>query len=81
MSIIVSDCQHCDEQQFQTLSCGHYTIFSVAKLDVFIRVLGDILAPEKTTRTSRVYLVYYYYCVIALCGGQGEKKLAYNDVE
>ena len=20
----------------------------------------------------------YYYCVIALCGGQGDKKLAYN---
>ena len=21
---------------------------------------------------------YYYYSVIALCGGQGDKKLAYN---
>ena len=21
---------------------------------------------------------YYYYCVIALCGGQGDKKLGYN---
>ena len=36
MSIIVSNCQHCDEQQFQTLSCVHYMIFSVAKLDLFI---------------------------------------------
>ena len=34
MSIIVSNCQHCDEQQFQTLSCVHYTIFSVVKLDL-----------------------------------------------
>ena len=24
---------------------------------------------------------YYYYCVIALCGGQGDKKLAYNAAE
>ena len=22
--------------------------------------------------------LYYYYCVIALCGGQGNKKLAHN---
>ena len=26
MSIIVSNCQHCDEQQFQTLSCVHYNL-------------------------------------------------------
>ena len=59
MSIIVSNCQHCDEQQFQTLSCVHYTIFSVVKLDLFIRtlLLDRILALEKTTRTSRVHLV------------------------
>ena len=25
-SITVSSCQQCDEQQFQTLSCVHYTI-------------------------------------------------------
>ena len=25
MSIIVSNCQHCDEQQFQTLACVSYT--------------------------------------------------------
>ena len=24
---------------------------------------------------------YYYYCVIALCGGQGDKKLTYNAAE
>ena len=52
--------QHCDEQQFQTLSCVHYTIFSVVKLDLFIRalLLDRILALEKTTRTPRVHLVY-----------------------
>ena len=55
MSIIVSYCQHCDEQQFQTLLCVHYTIFSVVKLDLFIRALlqDRILALEKTTRTPR----------------------------
>ena len=59
MSIIVSICQHCDEQQFQTLSCVHYTIFSVVKLDLFIRalLLDRILVFEKTTRTPRVHLV------------------------
>ena len=61
MSIIVCNCQHCDEQQFQTLSCIHYTIFSVLKLDLFIRalLLDRILALEKTTRTPHVHLVIY----------------------
>ena len=59
MSIIVSNCQHCDEQQFQTLSCVHYSIFSVVKLDLFIRalLLDRILALGKTTRTPHVHLV------------------------
>ena len=30
-SIILSSYQHCDEQQFQTLSCAFYTIFSSIK--------------------------------------------------
>ena len=52
MSIIVCNCQHCDEQQFQTLSCVHYMIFSVVILDLFIKalLLDRILALEKTTR-------------------------------
>ena len=60
MSIIASNCQHCDEQQFQTLSCVHYTIFSVVKLDLFIRalLLYRILALEKNTCTPRVHLVH-----------------------
>ena len=39
MSIIVCSCQHCDEQQFHTLSYVHYIIFSVVKLDLFTRSL------------------------------------------
>ena len=59
MSIIVYNCQHCDEQQIQTLSCVHYTIFSVVKLNLLIRalLLGRILALEKTTGTPCVHLV------------------------
>ena len=59
MSIIVSNCQHCDKQQFQTLSCIHYTIFSVAKLDLIIRALlpDRILALVKNTRTPRIHFV------------------------
>ena len=60
MPIFVCNCQHCDEQ-FQTLSCVHYTIFSVVKLDLFIRalLLDRILPLEKTTRTPRVHLVHH----------------------
>ena len=43
--------QHCDEQQFQTLSCAHYTIFSIIliKLDLVIQalLLDYILALKK----------------------------------
>ena len=39
MSIIVSNYQHCDEQQFQTLSCALYTFSSVTKLDLVIQAL------------------------------------------
>ena len=62
ISIIVSNCQHCDEQQFQTLSCAHCTIFSVVKSDLCIRalLLDRIIVLEKTTRTPRVHLVKLY---------------------
>ena len=64
MSIIVSNCQHSDEQQFRThvQSCVHYTIFSVVKSDLFIRalLLDCIIVTEKATRTPRVHLVNIY---------------------
>ena len=57
--MIVTSCQHCDEQRFQSLSCVHYTFSSVVKLDLFIRAWtrDHILALEKNTRTARVHLV------------------------
>ena len=69
MSIIVSNCQHCDEQQFQTLPCVHYTIFSVIKLDLFIRapLLDRILDLEKTSLTPRVKVHYYKDLIKLLC--------------
>ena len=39
MSIILSSYQHCDEQQFQTLSCELNTIFPVLKLDLVLQAL------------------------------------------
>ena len=58
MSIIIVS--SCDEQQFQTLSCAHYTFFSVIKLDLVIQalLLYYILALEKNRRTPRVHLVF-----------------------
>ena len=49
MSTIVSNCQHCDEQQFQTLPRVHYAIFLVAKLDYSCDhcFMDRILAQEK----------------------------------
>ena len=65
-AITVSISQHCDKQQFPTLSWVHYTIFSVAKLDLFMRalLLDGILAMEKTTRTARVHLAIQEILII-----------------
>ena len=59
MSIILYSYQHCDKQQFQTLSCALYTIFPVIKLDVVIQalLLDYILAMEKK----------YAYALCASC--------------
>ena len=59
MLIIVSSYQHCDEQQFKTLSCALYTFFSVTKLDLVIQALlrDYILALEKK----------YAYALRAFC--------------
>ena len=61
MSIIVSNCQHCNEQHFQTL-CTLHDFLSVVKLDLYMRalLLDRILAPEKNTRAPRVHLVHEY---------------------
>ena len=58
--MIVSNCQHCDEQQLQTLSCVHYKILSVLKLDVYIRALLIRLhsCSEKNMHTLSVHLVF-----------------------
>ena len=52
--------QHCDEQQFQTLTRTLYTIFPVIKLDLFKQalLLDYILALKKNTRTPCVHLVF-----------------------
>ena len=59
MSIIASNWQHCDEQQFRTLSCVHYTIFSVLKSNLFIRalLLDRILVTEKKIRVRLAYIL------------------------
>ena len=59
-SIILFSYQHCDEQQFQTLSCAFYTIIPVLKLDLVIQalLLDYILALAKNTRTPCVHLVF-----------------------
>ena len=60
MSSIVSNYQHCDEQQFQTLACALYPFFSVTKLDLVIQalLLDYILALGKNTRTPSMHLVF-----------------------
>ena len=71
MPIIVLNCHHCDKQQFQTLSCVHYTIFSVITLDLFIRalLLDRILALEKNyayaSCTSCSYCINTNVCCLS----------------
>ena len=58
MSMIVSSCQHCNEQ-FQTLSCVHYTIFSVVKLFMRVLLLDHIFVLKKI----RVCLACILFCI------------------
>ena len=85
MSIIVSNCQHCDEQQFRTLSCVHCTTFSVVESDLFMRalLLDRILVIEKNTRTRdvRVHLVKEILLVVVnLCNLQFSANIVVHTV-
>ena len=55
MPIIVLNCQHCDEQQFQTFMCT-LPDYPVVKLDLFIRAL--LLDHNLTLEKIRVRLAY-----------------------
>ena len=81
MSIIVSNWQHCDKQQFRSLSCVHYTIFPVVKSDLFIRalLLDRILVTEKTSRTPRVHLVYIMVWLWPVLVDQEKSLLVWTD--
>ena len=66
MPIVVFNCLHCDEQQFQTLSCVHYSIFSEVKLDFFrtSTVTGSHSCSGKSfAYASRTSCLLYYYIV------------------
>ena len=78
MPMIVSICQHCDEQQFRnTVMCSYvpYTIFSVVKLDLCIRalLLDHILVLQKIrVRLACILLTTYKLglsrCIVASTG-------------
>ena len=67
LSIILSSYQHCDGQQFQTLSFELHTIFLVLKLDLVIQtlLLDYILALQKkyvyALRASCFYIEIYIF--------------------
>ena len=59
MPMVVSSWQHCNEQQFQTLSCIHYTIFLVV-LSRFIHtsiVTIDHIIALKKLRVRLAYIL------------------------
>ena len=85
MSIILSSYQHCDEQQFQTLSCALYTILTVIKLDLFIQalLLDYILALEKKIRVRLACILFLYkkqYFLTYLRQNIQQNVLAYHSV-
>ena len=65
MSIIVSNCQHCNEQQFRTLSCVHYRL---VKSNLFIRalLLDRILVTEKNYAYASRTSCYKNNCPICI---------------
>ena len=65
MSIIVSDCQHCDEQQFHALSC---VAFFSSKIRIIhtSTVTGSDSCSGKNTCTLRVHLVIIIGILISI---------------
>ena len=85
MSIILSSYQHCDEQQFQTLSCALHTIFTVLKLDLFIQalLLDYFLVLDKKIRVRLACIMFLYrnqYFLTFLRQIIQQKVLAYHSV-
>ena len=61
MSIIVSNYQHCDEQQFQTFSCALYTFSYVTKLDLVIQaLLLDYIPALGKIRVRQACILFLY---------------------
>ena len=53
--------QHCDEQQFQTLSCALYTIFLVIQLDLVIQaLLLDYILSLEEIRVRLACILFLY---------------------
>ena len=66
MPIILPSYQYCDEQQFQTLSCAHYTIFPVdlIKLDLVIQaLLLDYILGLKKIHVRLACILFLYTCI------------------
>ena len=86
MSNILSSYQHCDKQQFQTLSCAFYTIFTIIKLDLFIytsTVTRLHSCPEKKIRVRLACNLFLYrnqYFLTFLRQNIQQKILAYHSV-
>ena len=84
MSNILSSYQHCDMQQFQTLSSALYTLFPAIKLDLFIQalLLDYILALEKIhVRLACILFLYRnQYFLTFLRQNIQQKVLAYHSV-
>ena len=57
MSIIVSKCQHCDEQQFQTLPCVYDFLGSQVRFIHTSTVTGSDSCPGKKLRVLLAYIL------------------------
>ena len=86
MSILVSNCQHCDEQQFQTLSCVHYStihdfLSSKVRLIHTSTVTGSHSCSGKKLRARLAYILFRFKTVLqpVTLKFHIEQKLNYND--
>ena len=64
MSIIASNCQHCDEQQFQTLSCVHY-------VHDFLRIKVRFIHTSTVTGSHSCFRKKYAYASHRSCYNKG----------
>ena len=83
ISIIVSNCQHCDEQQFRTLSLTDFTPTNIEEVQKLLSKMNKTTCKLDPFFTSIImqypqYFTHFYVYIISLCFSSGVYPTAFK---